>query len=32
MSKKVQDEIKNLEMLDEDDLGLAHDMNKIFNS
>jgi len=31
ISDQKQEEIKNLEMLDEDDLGLAHDFNKIFN-
>lgn len=32
ISHKKQDEIKHLQTLDEDDLGLAQDMNKIFNS
>ena len=31
ISDQKKDEIKNLEMLDENDLGLAHDFNKIFN-
>ena len=32
LSDKKQDEIKHLQTLDKDDLGLAHDFNKIFNS
>lgn len=32
ISDKKQDEIKHLQTLDKDDLGLAHDFNKIFNS
>ena len=32
ISHKKQDEIKHLKTLDQNDLGLAQDMNKIFNS
>ena len=32
ISHKKQDEIKHLQTLDENDLGLAQDMNRIFNS
>ena len=32
ISDKKQDEINHLKTLDENDLGLAQDMNKIFNS
>ena len=32
ISNQKQDEIKHLQTLDENDLGLAQDMNKIFNS
>ena len=32
ISHQKQEEIKNLQELDENDLGLAHDFNKIFNS
>ena len=32
ISHKKQDEIKHLQTLDENDLGLAQDLNKIFNS
>ena len=32
ISDQKQDEIKHLQTLDENDLGLAQDMNKIFNS
>ena len=31
ISDQKQDEIKHLQTLDENDLGLAHDFNKIFN-
>jgi len=32
ISHQKQEEIENLQELDENDLGLAHDFNKIFNS
>ena len=32
ISDQKQEEIKQLQELDENDLGLAHDFNKIFNS
>jgi hypothetical protein len=31
ISDQKQDEIKHLQTLDENDLGLAQDLNKIFN-